>query len=397
MRINFRNFSKYYKATAIILLNICLLFIVVNILGFIGITIKESYFQPKTIVAQRYSNVDLTKVYPGFNYQEIAEIQKETQERPAIYEPFTQFKEKAYSGKYVNVSEASFRLTKNQGPWPPERANFNVFLFGGSTAFNCGLPDEQTIASYLQDYLSNLKTEKVAVYNFGQSGYFSIQERIFFEQLLISGYRPDLAIFIDGLNDFYFHQGQPKYNEYFEQLQQFVDEPLQSFKFSVSSIIEKLPITRLARFFGDLIVKQQEPNKVVEYNDPVVIDRVINRYLENKKMVEAIAETYAVTPIFVWQPVPNYKYDLKYDIFAVDGKIDLDAHNYTQYGYLQMAKINEEGTLGDDFFWCADMQETFQESLYVDKVHYTARMSQKLAEMIGNLLVERAFLYDKHN
>lgn len=394
MKINFREFSRYYKLIATMLLNICLLFLLVNIVGFIGINVRENYFKPKTMVAEKYSKVDLTKVYPGFNSEEIAEIQKETQERPAIYEPFVQFKERPYSGKYVNVTEAGFRLTKNQGPWPPEGANFNVFLFGGSTTFNNGVPDEQTIASYLQDYLSELKKEKVAVYNFGQSGYFSIQERILFEQLLASGHRPDLAIFIDGLNDFYFNEGRPKYTEYFEQLQRFVDDPSYVFKFSVSSIIEKLPMTRLARFFEKSVIKKQESNKAVEYDDPVVINRVINSYLENKKMIESVAATYDVRPVFVWQPVPNYKYDLQYNLFAANGEVDLDIHNYAKYGYAQMAEIKRGGALGDNFFWCADMQEALQEPLYVDKVHYTAEMSQKIAEMIGSLLVERAFLYD---
>lgn len=397
METNFRKFIQCYKTTAVMLMNICLLFALVNILGFAGIDIRENYFKQKTDVAEKYSDVDLTKVYPKFSSGEIAEIQKENQERPSLYEPFTQFKERPYSGKYVNVSEAGFRFSKDQESWPLKPENFNVFVFGGSTTFNYGLPDDQTIASYLQEYLSALKKEKVAVYNFGRSGYFSTQERILFEQLLVAGHRPDMAIFIDGLNEFYFYQGQPKYTEYFEELQQFVDKPSQAFKFAFASVAEKLPITRLAHFLGKLFAKNQASGGKTEYNDPVVASRVINNYLENKKIIEGVAKAYQVSPIFVWQPVPNYQYDLQYYLFSANGETDFDAHNYAKYGYSQMAEIWRQEKLGNNFFWCADMQEGIKEPLYVDKVHYTAAMSKNFAELIGGLLVERGFLYDSSN
>jgi len=386
MKINFRKFRDYYKLTAIMLLNICLLFILVNILGFVGINIRENYFKQKTVIAEKYGEAALERGYPGLTAREIAEIQRESWSNVYLYEPFTQFKERPTSGNYVNVAEAGFRITKNQGPWPPDPENFNVFLFGGSTTFGYGLPDNQTIASYLQDYLSQVKEERVAVYNFGRGAYFSTQERIFFEQLLTSGHIPDLAIFIDGLNEFYFNQ--PLFTKHLEQFQRFNGEPLGALKFYGSMEIKKLPITRLARFFGDLIIKKEELSEKVAYNDPSVINQLINRYLENKKIIEAAAAVYEVAPIFVWQPAPNYKYDLQYHLFAGNG--DFDANNYIEYGYPQIAEMYEKGLLGDNFFWRADIQEGIKEPLYVDKVHYTAGMSQKLAKIIVDLLYNGA-------
>ncbi|MFH1423770.1 MAG: SGNH/GDSL hydrolase family protein [Candidatus Nealsonbacteria bacterium] len=384
MRINFRKLINYYKFTAVLLLNIGLLFLLINILGFIGINIRENYFKQKTVIAEKYGEAALGQVYPGFNAREIAEIQRESWSNVYLYEPFTQFKEKPTSGNYVNVTEAGFRLTKNQGPWPPNPENFNVFLFGGSTTFGYGLPDDQTIASYLQDYLARLKKERVSVYNFGRGAYFSTQERILFEQLLTSGYIPDLAIFIDGMNDFYF--SQPLFTKHLEQFQQFNGEPLSALKFYSSMEIKKLPITRLARFFGDLIIKQEELSEQATDNDSSVIDQIINRYLENKKIIEAVAVAYKTKPIFVWQPSPAYKYDLQYHLFVENR--DFGVNNYMDYGYPRMAEIYEEELLGDNFFWLADIQEGIKEPLYVDKVHYTARMSQKLAKTIVDLLKE---------
>jgi hypothetical protein len=48
--------------------------------------------------------------------------------------------------------------------------------------------------------------------------------------------------------------------------------------------------------------------------------------------------------------------------------------------------------MGKNFIWCADMQQTLAEPLYVDKVHYTAEMSRLLASAIGDQLIERGLL-----
>jgi len=45
--------------------------------------------------------------------------------------------------------------------------------------------------------------DNVVVYNFGRAGYYSTQERILFEYFVAKGVKPDVAIFLDGLNDFF--------------------------------------------------------------------------------------------------------------------------------------------------------------------------------------------------
>src|SRR5712692_403554 len=106
-----------------------------------------------------------------------------------------------YAGRYVNVTESGFRLTKNQGPWLPDRTKYlTIFLFGGSTAFGYGLPDGETVASYLQEFFSSCCPSRPArIYNFARGGYFSSQERVLLEKLIVAGFIPDMAVFIDGL------------------------------------------------------------------------------------------------------------------------------------------------------------------------------------------------------
>jgi hypothetical protein len=203
-----RRFRRFYRDAALILLNTVILLLAVNGLLFILAAIKDSLSaEParwhKPVAADRWAALE--RVYPGLSRDEIQVLLDETYTpaRSLAYEPFTEFKERPYAGKYVNVDVNGFRVTEGQGPWPPDGGRyFNVFLFGGSTAFGFGVADGQTVASHLQAFLSGAGLLKeVRVYNFGRGSYYSTQERILFEKLVGAGFRPDLAVFIDGLND----------------------------------------------------------------------------------------------------------------------------------------------------------------------------------------------------
>lgn len=61
--------------------------------------------------------------------------------------------------------------------------------------------DGDAIASYLQPLVVAADGRPARVYNFGHSGYYSTQERILFTRLVVAGHVPDVAVFVDGLND----------------------------------------------------------------------------------------------------------------------------------------------------------------------------------------------------
>lgn len=145
-----------------------------------------------------YGKAAVLAAYPGWDELGVRQLLAETWTAPLVYEPHTGFKEGPRRGKHVNVLEPGFRMSKDQGPWPPEpQGSCAVFLFGGSTTFGYGLPDHETVASHLQDFLSGARLPcEPRVYNFGRGFYFSTQERILFEQLVEAGFVPDVAIFL---------------------------------------------------------------------------------------------------------------------------------------------------------------------------------------------------------
>jgi len=369
-----------YRFTALTLLNTLVALLLLSTIIY-SISLVKDYLSSDP-VSIKYGHSTISNVYQGLSKREIAALLEETWSRPYDYEPFTQFKEGQYHGLYVNVDTNGFRNTKNQGPWPPESSNLNIFLFGGSTTFGYGVSDHQTVASYLQEFLTKSLGRDVRVYNFGRGHYFSTQERIIYEELLASGFVPDIAIFIDGLNDFFYNSNEPLFTSRFIE---FVSKGGKN-KISLGGATKALK-QKFSKWLQEVRQDDQQKEKTIpDYNDPKVISRVIKRYLVNKKLIEAVSNPFGVKPIFVWQPVPMYNYDQQYHPFYQDG---YGQHSYTQYGYEQMAEIIKNNPLGDNFLWCADIQKNEKRALYVDKVHFSAGFSSQFAKVISDLIIER--------
>jgi hypothetical protein len=131
------------------------------------------------------------------------------------------------------------------------------------------------------------------MYNFGRGSYSSSQERILFEQLLLRGFRPNVALFVDGLNDFFSHADEPYFNESFQQL--FNDRSLAR---PATIPLERLPLYQAVQRMKHVLMHTGAPlyteDSQDRFNDPQLLDRVIARYRDNKKMIEALADAYQV-------------------------------------------------------------------------------------------------------
>jgi lysophospholipase L1-like esterase len=380
-----QRFRTLHKDFAIIVLNTLLLLVLLNIFFFVFYWVSD---RPGDLSISEEQWQSLQRVYEGFSRTEIRSLQIEMGSRTFMYDPYTEFKERPYTGKYLTVDAHGFRPFKNQGPWPPNKDRYlTVFLFGGSTTFGYGVPDDQTIASYLQEYLSQADSKReVRVYNFACESYYSTQERILFEQQIKEGTTPDVAIFIDGLNDFWFYNDRPLFDENFER---FFDGKLQ--EASLPQSLQKLPMLRAARSVKAMVTGQKKPtlhtsiedNEI--YNNQAALMNVIEHYVKNKEMIEALASAREIKTVFVWQPISTYKFDPKFNLFARDS---IGERDYAK-GYPVMAEFLKEHSLGNNFLWAADMQEHATEPLYVDTMHYSGKMSKMIAKFIYDGMIER--------
>lgn len=368
---------RAYLTVAVVTFN-ALLVLVVTALVISGVyAILDARRPPVRPIRRGYTTEQLRQVYPELSERQMLDMLDESWGRPLAFEPFTQFTESPVRGRYVNVNAAGFRENGARAtpPWPPDDAAVNIFVFGGSTTFGYGLPDDQTIPAYLRDVLPGTP----AVYNFGRGNYFSSQERVLFTQLLVDGHAPDVAIFIDGLNEFLRPDGVPSGSE---RLARAYTVP--SMRAQGADLLMRTSLWRFARAMQRRLSFNREPSagqgRRPPRVEPDVLAGVTTRYLENKAIIEAIAAKRGISTVFVWQPVPNYKYDdTRYHLFK--------GSSYGQFaavgaGYAQMersASAQPDGSL----LWLADIQEHRTEPLYVDEVHYTAKFSRTLAEAIA--------------
>jgi hypothetical protein len=357
-----------YRGVALFLLNTLLLFGLLNV----GAALVLSWLpDPDLRGAMTYGLEKLRRVYPDRTDKEIRQLLYESWSRAYRYEPFTQFKEGAFSGQYVNVSEEGFRDTGRELPWPPAQDRLNVFVFGGSTTFGYGLGDRETIPARLHEALEPVCGERVAVYNLARSNYFSSQENVLFQRLLAHGVRPAMAVFVDGLNDFAYTADEPKFTR---RLAFLMDEtPPQTSR----RALVNLPLARLLKRW---VVRGGEP--AAKEAEPAVIDSMLDRWIRNRRQIRAVAQDAGVMTLFVWQPIPGYGYDLDSHLFAADADRNLPPGS-PAYDRMDRLRQVPDGPLTEDFLWLADLQRGRDEPLYVDRVHYAAGFADEIAREIG--------------
>ena len=367
-----------YRAVALLGLNTLLLFVLVNLGLHLALTLRDRHYRfGGDNPALKYPEAALAKVYPDLPAGEWKALLAETYSRPVVYADYLAFRERPFQGRYVRVSEAGFREVADQGPWPPAATNLNVFVFGGSTMFGYGVKDDQTVSSYLQAAWARAKGRRVCVYNFGAGYYDSTQERLLFERLLTQGVQPDLAVFVDGLNEFWHLGDRPQFHE--EMKAGFGHKTKVELAIA---FLQELPLGRVARKL------RREARRADAATTEQEVRTALETYRRNKGLVEAVCRGRGVTPVFVWQPIPAYHYDTRHHLFHLYPR-DFEPH---VRGYEAMERWFKAGQMGEDFVWCADLQENARECLYVDAHHYTARFSRQLATELCRQLEARGTL-----
>jgi lysophospholipase L1-like esterase len=368
----------------------------------------------------RYGIEFYRRLYPDKSDEQIRRLLHEQPELTIAYEPFAEFRNAAIARPTLNIHQAGFRLVgAAQGPWPLDDKAVNIFVFGGSTTAGFGVDDDKTIPAALQSRLRQQSDDgdpSVNVYNFGVGTYFSSQELAYFQNQIRYGHVPDMVVLVDGLNDFFFWDGDPGTAKSSRQLFHLLHVQSrqlgreQGVAWHVVELFKSLPLVKLARQLddsaaaghSDSAAPARTARKVIAptagtpakdiyaaryadgplITDPRRIQAVIARYLVNKDMTQAVARQLGIEAIFAWQPTPLYRYDLAYHPFAIQ-----DDHRRVRYGYPVMAQYVATHDMGANFAWCADIQDGVDQSLYIDQVHYSEEGNRRVADCIGRTIL----------
>ena len=202
--------------------------------------------------------------------------------RAMKYHPYTIWRFPPFQGRYINTDEEGTRVTPGSCQSP------RVWLFGGSTMWGFGAPDDGTIAAHVQ----RLAPAEECVRNFGQLGYTSTQGVITLESELRKGRRPRLVIFYDGVNDISAAvlYRQPGLHMFVPEVAEKLEHP-----FSIKNWMTWSNQFRLLRRLTKrLPTMPPQPDAIA--------DMVVAGWLENYRIVQALATAYRFSAVFFWQP-----------------------------------------------------------------------------------------------
>ena len=309
----------------------------------------------RNYMRETYPHVDFGPLYPNLSGTEIDRLQRESFSIRYIYEPYVQFRALPVKTKYVTVTEEGRRERAIPQPWPPQSDDLTIFTFGGSTTFGHNLLPEETIPALIEQELRPLYPgTNVVVYNFACAYYYSSQERAQFNSLLERGIRPDVAIFIDGLNDFWNAREYPAYTRTL-------------FNFTSPGV----------PFPNDPVFETDEDRRgATEY--------VIGRYQNNVRLIMGAAQMSGVHAIFVGQPVPHWGYTRTAENYPFESRLSKSELAHSGYEHFAAAAIN--GQFGPNFVWVGDAFRNQSGPMYSDAVHYSPAGSR----LVAKAFVERA-------
>ncbi|TAN55561.1 MAG: SGNH/GDSL hydrolase family protein [Magnetospirillum sp.] len=330
-----------------------------------------------------YTPEDIRRLYDTDEPKRYQEIMAESwRQSDTIYSPFVEYRMTPYQGKHFTITEDGYR-GNGAKPQDLNAAGPKVFIYGGSTAMGIGVADDETIPAYVEKALHAAGRPDIQVFNFGVVSYFSTQERIALERHLTAGIKPDVAVFVDGVNDFYYCT-IPDVSAWNERLIQLTRArsrmPL------ALELSHRSNVVQLARHLGgDKAVAVREWGSFCETEADV--DKVVRRLDINRRMIDATADRLGFKALFVQQPVPTYSYDNRKRPYPVKEEM-LGYHMNSARGYPKMVQQRAEGKLWEHgLLWLAEL-EPAEGNAYIDTIHYSPRFNKVIGDSIAAAILD---------
>ncbi|HYC30153.1 MAG TPA: SGNH/GDSL hydrolase family protein [Chitinophagaceae bacterium] len=308
-----------------------------------------------------FSEKNQQLVRPNASENDNRKLVQETMESNRfVYEPWLQFRNMDYTGKFVNVQHLLRRSNPDHYYPPNAKDTLDIYFLGGSTLFGFNVADGETIPSqFLQLYKGD---KAIRVYNLGVPYYYSYQELMQLSNLLYTGSRPDIVIQLDGLNDFWFIQSA------------FYRRP--HFTYIVQEVFNMDPETGKFHFKDTFDRMTKDP---VNVPAEIVNRQAIDHYFENIGNTKLVANDFNCRTFFFCQPVPFYNYPNQQN----DPVCDKDRNTRFDKIY---PEVEARGKGVEGFYFLGNMLQQEKQYPFVDGFHYSPYMNRKIAaEILGKV------------
>ncbi len=332
----------------------------------------------------------LAAANPGRDWVEeyLRELRDALQEE---WHSYVYWRSKPYHGRYINIDEEGIRRTWNSS-MSPSRNQLRIFMFGGSTMWGYGARDDFTIPSLVSKKLNSQSARAAWVVNLGETGYVSTQEVITLMLELRRGNVPDIAVFYDGVNDAWaaFQSGVAGIPQ--NEINRVVEFNLRDQLNWRGGFVEKLALYRLSRIarpFGDPLSRVSASGHFVS---PSLANAVVDAYLGNVRLVNALAREFGFRAVFFWQPTiysKNYLSDSEEGWRVPSSErivrrvpIFADEHRIFNEAFRQKMKAGKFDNVYDLSRLFADDART----IFIDRFHVSEPGNDRIADAVVQAL-----------
>jgi hypothetical protein len=302
--------QRFKRALAILqsawsILGITLFMLLLTELGFrlifaIRDQIGAQPMPDRRILAEGYGGSD----WPIEHYREIERLEER-------WHPYVYFRQRPFRGKTITIGADGLRATWKPpafGTEPSSREPFKILMLGGSSLWGFGARDDQTIPSLIARAL-HVRGRRVELKNLSEIGYVSTQEVVALVREIQAGYRPDVVVFYDGVNDVTsaFLEGEAALttNEVNRRVEfNLLQSPGRLAATLCGKLIKDSGSYRFAQMARRRLGGETGPSHPAPKDKPLdqLADDVVRRFEANVALAESLGRSFGFRPLFFWQP-----------------------------------------------------------------------------------------------
>ena len=299
------------------------------------------------------------------------------------YKEWIEIGNKNHSNEHSEVVNGARKTFFNASPSCHRRKT--IWFFGGSTTYGTGVSWDRTLPSYFARMFK--PSDCIEVVNYGTPYHYSLQEKLYFVSNLLRGdKRPNIVIFVDGLNDFIQKGSSLKKQSFFTPvIASAIGSNASSIDRTNTPLINLSVIAFLQKkFFNNATSNYIAPPGLTKKQ---ILKDNAHQMVNTSKVLEPICKCSSILCKQYLQPIPALHYSNQpyEDISSLRGQ---ETREDAKLFYAEARSQSE--VLSEESFQFYDASKVFEgypkHSPYVDGFHYSNGGNKVLASFIFSTL-----------
>ena len=340
-------------------------------------------------------------VYADASYDVDLLDREERELRDEMYRPYVVWSRKPFDGELIHIDAEGHRTTYHNSTRDDA---LQIWLLGGSVLWGQGVPDTETIPSFLAEIMNEQLGIDTRVWNLGEIGYVSTQEIVELIRQLQIRRRPDFVIFLDGVNDApaaALWPDVPGTHMSYYKIRDRFEMPARRGVHPWLAVFRSSGFVRLADYLRQklgLSGLRPSPLWSLPTNAAQISERgeqAARVWLKNYHLTDALGQSYDFVPLYFLQPSlfvgekPLHPAEQELRVSESENeakKVSMDVYDVMRRAVRDSlaASPSLEGV-----YDISDLFAQTREPLYVDYVHMAGKGNKMLAAELARILADR--------